>query len=76
MPRAKQRKRGDRWRCSCGRRTDIAVLDNLGCTPAIAERELDAIEHYLGDAIAGIFEKSTGEESGPDRRPSIMHYRG
>ena len=64
MPPARQRKLADGLRCSCTQRADIVVLDDLGCTPVVVGRELDAIERYLGDALAKLFREDTDEGDG------------
>jgi hypothetical protein len=40
------------------------VLDDLGCRPAVAEPELDAIERYLSDVLAKVFREDTDEGNG------------
>lgn len=47
----------------------MVVLDNLGYTPAIAERELEAIERYLGDALTKLLQEDTDEGNGHSKQP-------
>ena len=69
MPLPRQRKQDDRSRCPCGQSDDIIVVDDLGCMSAISERELDAIERYLGDALAKVFREDTDEGNGHGKQP-------
>jgi hypothetical protein len=66
---AKRKPGGHRRRSPQTRRVDGTVLDNLGCTPLVTERELEVIERFLGDDLRNVLEGSGSDDEVGGLRP-------